>query len=691
MFFSSIPSIFHRAAASARQQAFDLGACRRGFCGALMVWMLLNGAASAGVVSTGTWAQVVNPNPRYYNGTMLLLTDGSVMVHSTYDYQSWTKLTPDSTGNYVNGTWTTLAKMSTPRKNFGSIVLTDGRVLVLGGEFTGSSIYSSKGNDSNTGEVYDPTTNKWKAIAKFPETKFGAGPMALMNYGYVLAGSSTTADTYIYYPDYDFWTTFGGGFGGFGLNGDLKLRSDVNGKENWLLLPSYSVLSYDIYASITGSFATPATPPTAQRFSLYTDDWTDSGTIPLALTTIPNPPKPPQTTFQIPAIGPGTVLPNGKVIQIGGNQRTGIYTPSSSTGVGTWVNGPSLPTGMGAGSAPGAMLPDGHFLFLADSPPSLFDYDYVSNKLTNVTSKFPGYLYYPASYSRMLILPNGGMLFSANYGYYDLWQYTPTNLPSQTAWKPTISGSATKVSSSQYQLSGYNLTGISEGATYGGANARMSSNYPLVRLTKAGVVKYARTSGWSPGISSPTSSSYSSVYFDIPPGFKAGTYKLEVVTNGIASAPIAFSYTQPTATASFANGVLTITGDGNDDNVVVDYKQVFTSGILTSATVTVSAGDAYTLLNNGNSATFNVGTSRVVVNADMGAGNDTLTFNSLFASTMNIKLGDGNDSITFRYCTIKSPTSKNSLYLDGGLGTDVATYLGNAIYGQTILGFPPNP
>ena len=171
---------------------------------ALIVGLLI----SAGQASAGTWKQVVNPNPKYYSGTMLLLTDGTVMVQSTYDYVSWTKLTPDATGSYVNGTWTTLAPMTLTRKNFASIVMPDGRVLVLGGEFSGSNL-SSKANNTNRGEIYDPVTNKWKRIANFPEQTFGAAPAVLRpssyssSYWTILAGSPATSQTYEYDPQFD--------------------------------------------------------------------------------------------------------------------------------------------------------------------------------------------------------------------------------------------------------------------------------------------------------------------------------------------------------------------------------------------------------------------------------------------------------------------------------------------------------
>ena len=60
----------------------------------------------------------------------------------------------------------------------------------------------------------------------------------------------------------------------------------------------------------------------------------------------------------------------------------------------TWAAGPRLPDGMGADDAPGAMLPNGHFVFLADfylfnGPTHLFDFDYKTNKLTDLTADLP--------------------------------------------------------------------------------------------------------------------------------------------------------------------------------------------------------------------------------------------------------------------------------------------------------------
>src|ERR1051326_6937453 len=80
----------------------------------------------------GTWGPLAH-QPTFNAGTMLLLTDGTVMCQNSNTVQ-WFKLTPDSSGSYVNGTWTQLANCPNPRLYFASAVLRDGRVFVAGGE-----------------------------------------------------------------------------------------------------------------------------------------------------------------------------------------------------------------------------------------------------------------------------------------------------------------------------------------------------------------------------------------------------------------------------------------------------------------------------------------------------------------------------------------------------------------------------
>ena len=90
----------------------------------------------------GTWKGLVH-QPPFDASTMLLLTDGSVMCQASGGV-AWWRLQPDDAGDYANGTWTALAPMTHTRLYYASAVLADGRVFVIGGE------YSDAGSETNT-------------------------------------------------------------------------------------------------------------------------------------------------------------------------------------------------------------------------------------------------------------------------------------------------------------------------------------------------------------------------------------------------------------------------------------------------------------------------------------------------------------------------------------------------------------
>jgi len=113
--------------------------------------------------SAASWTKLVNVMPNNAGSTMMLLTDGTVMVQG--GGARWFRLTPDSTGSYINGTWSTLAPMSTPRLDFASQVLPNGQVWVAGGEYAGPGLPDYW---TGTGEIYDPVSDSWTPIAPFP-------------------------------------------------------------------------------------------------------------------------------------------------------------------------------------------------------------------------------------------------------------------------------------------------------------------------------------------------------------------------------------------------------------------------------------------------------------------------------------------------------------------------------------------
>ena len=95
----------------------------------------------AGFAGTASpWTPLKNPPPFGTPGTMLLESDGTVLVHSepaSGGTADWWKLTPASNGSYINGTWRQIPSMPTGYAPlyFASAILPDGRMIVEGGEY----------------------------------------------------------------------------------------------------------------------------------------------------------------------------------------------------------------------------------------------------------------------------------------------------------------------------------------------------------------------------------------------------------------------------------------------------------------------------------------------------------------------------------------------------------------------------
>jgi hypothetical protein len=512
------------------------------------------------IVPVGTWTALTNLAPEAI-GTMMLLSDGTVMAEGNGQTNHWYNLTPDTSGSYTNGAWTSRASMRATRLYFASNILTDGRVFVEGGE------YSSDGGFTRTGEIYNPVNNTWTNIANFPNSQFGDDPSELLPDGRVFAGYISGPATYIYDPATNTWA--------FAAN---KLRNDQSDEEAWLKLPDNSILSYDVFASASQGVGH------AQRYVPSTNTWVDAGTPPALLSTS-------GVGFEL---GPNFLLSDGRVFQLGANNHTALYTPSTNT----WVAGPDMPTGMGADDAPGAELPNGHILFTADhplfgTPTRMFDFDPTPNTLTDITTTLPSALQSvlqsnPSYPGRMLVLPTGQVLFAPNsFSATQLYVYTPDGSAS-AAWKPTITGIEENADST-FTLTGTQLNGISEGANYGD-DAEMSSNYPIVQITDdTGHIYYARTFNWSStGVA--TGDTPVSTQFTLPSGVTLGQhYTLSVIANGIASDAIAFGEVAgPSVISSMLTGGVSVTTVRVSFDEAIDPSS-FTSDQVVSFTRTVGS------------------------------------------------------------------------------------------------------
>jgi hypothetical protein len=460
-------------------------------------------SAFASLAGAQTWTALAH-QPSVPVGTALLLTDGTVMVQQMtsdgHGTGAWWKLTPDNTGSYVNGTWSQLASMPSGYAPlyYASAVLPDGRVLVEGGEYNGSSQ-----NWTNQGAIYDPAANVWTPVAP-PSgwSNIGDGQSVVLSNGTFMLADAVTSQQALFNPSTLTWTTTGAN------------KADGNDEEGWTLLPNGKVLTVDAVFF-----------PNSEVYDPSAGSWSSAGS----------------TIVQLPAspseeIGPAVLRPDGTVFATGGTSNTAIY----NTATGGWSVGPTFSNGLDIADGPGALLPSGNVL--VDASPGVFQccssfFEFNGSNLLSVPSPPMLSLFdFPRSsyQGRMLVLPTGQILFTK--GSSAVVVYTPAGLP-QVEWKPVIASAPGTILLGSYNnlISGTQFNGLSQGAAYGD-DAQMATNYPLVRITNnaTGHVHYIKTHDHST-MAVATGSAPVSTQADLTTNLETGFSTLQVVANGIAS------------------------------------------------------------------------------------------------------------------------------------------------------------
>jgi len=505
----------------------------------------------------GTWSPLTTAPPKAVNHATVL-SDGTILTDN--ENGECCRLTPDSHGSYLHGTWVQVASMNYSRMFFASVVLTNGNVFVAGGE---------DGNGSHHAELYDPLNDVW---AKIPDPIPGPGfsdaiSKMLPNGNVLVAPVSLFGGCVIYNVVSNNW--------------QVAASAQNQNETCWVKLPNDTLITID-----TGSTNTEHYVPSL-------NSWVTDGSLPVPL-------------YGFAAeLGAGFLLPNGKVFYIGGTTNTAIYTPGATvTSAGSWVASATIPNGLGAVDAPAAMMVNGKVLcdlgpasgFIG--PCSFYEYDYTGDTFTQVTAPGGGATYSSAPFANsMLDLPDGTVLFVGGQNSQSLYIYTPDGTP-LAAGQPVIN-TITENADGSYHLTGTGLNGISEGAAYGD-DEQMDSNYPLVRMTNSisGNVYYARTCNWN-STSVQTGGRVITTEFVLPQNLPAGTYALVAEANGNPSAPQTFTYSPPPVptgliAASGSNALVKLSWNASAGATAYNVKRSATSAGYFTTIATVSGLTSYT-------------------------------------------------------------------------------------------------
>ncbi len=463
--------------------------------------------SAVGISRAQSW-QPLTHQPSFTAGALLLLTDGTVMVHHedpNDGFSEWYKLTPDINGSYVNGTWSQLASLSSDYGPlfFASAVLADGRVIVEGGEQNFSQYVWT-----NKGAIYDPVANTWTSMN--PPSGWGsigdASSAVLFNKTFLLANCCTQQQA-ILDPTTLTWTPTGSG------------KFDENDEEGWTLLPGGKVLTVDAYVNNYDPNGT-----NSELYDPSTGSWSSAGSTVVQLWDS-------QGSYEV---GPAVLRPDGTVFATGANGAGAGHTSIYNVSAHTWTPGPDFPGNLDIADGPAALLPDGNVL-VATSPGIYLNgvefFEFDGTRLISVPAT-PDSPNDSSWYGRMQLLPTGQVLYTD--GSKDVEVYTPTGSPYPGLAPSAILTSAVISRGSSFRLAGFKFNGASQANAYGD-DAQSATNYPIVRITNVstGHVFYCRTHDHSTMAVGYNGPAYTHV--DVPANIETGQSYLEVVVNGIAS------------------------------------------------------------------------------------------------------------------------------------------------------------
>ena len=473
---------------------------------ALALTLLL---ALVSLASAQSWQPLTN-QPPIGPGVMLQLRDGRILVAQD-DTGVWEVLTPDITGSYVNGTWSSAGTTATFNYGplyYGSQVLMDGQTVVIeGGEYNfGSAVWTTQGARL----TYSGGSFTW--VPNSPPPTWGsigdAQSVILPDGRYMQANCCSTQSAIYLGPN--------------SWGPDIFSAGVDNDEGAYTLLQNGKVLMVDAWSTGCSSFNS------SELFDPTSNTWTCG----------------PNTTAQLwdnagHELGPNVVLHNGKTFQMGATNNTSVYNPVTNS----WAVGPIPAGGLTGYDAPASLEPNGKVLEMV-APPGFapgcqfMEYDPSTNTLANTANppSCPG----DQSYiGHLMVLPTGQIMFT-DFGSGPTVVYNFSGSVDPVA-KPTILAASTslKAGSVNNLLYGKQLNGLGQNNAYGD-DYQGDTDFPLVRLTcvgggncTVGNVYYTLTHNESTHSIAPGTIMYTK--FDIPSTVPPGKYQLQSVANGIGS------------------------------------------------------------------------------------------------------------------------------------------------------------
>ncbi len=486
---------------------------------------LLLGAGS--FASAQTWTPITNQPNGFLPGAMLQLRDGRIIMHDEGGNvaSDWWVLTPDATGSYVNGTWSSGGSLPAGYQPlyFGSQVMLDGKTVVIqGGEYN-LAVDLVNGVWTTLGARLTYSGNSFNWVSNSGPTGWttvGDAESILLADGRYMQANCCTAQNAIYTGP-NTWTPTG------------SVLQSSNDESGFTLLPSGKVLTVDAKRARNCN----NTRTGSELYDPTTGVWSCAPNTPVQL-----------YNARDEELGAAVLMYNNKVLQMGGNVvATALYDVASNT----WAAGPTPPGTFDQADGPGALEPNGKVLEMLSPglfgyPCQFMEYDPTSSTLaftatqpTNCPANGDMNNSDSSYYGHLMVLPTGEILFTDFSNLVEIYKPAPGVVASA---KPTILAASTilKIGSLNNVLYGKQLNGLTENNAYGD-DFQDATNYPLVRLTNtsSGNVYYALTHDDSTHSIAPGIIMYTK--FDVPATVPAGTYSLVSVANGIASNAITVS------------------------------------------------------------------------------------------------------------------------------------------------------